>query len=174
MGELKPEIPFGTPGGWVNEMENAAHLVGMGQPRVNGRNRKNWTSLGPKCCLQLTHKLWVGFILGHKKWLLHLLFVGWVGGGNRYWSLSLSVQVASYGTALRDPHTAHCSPAAKVRNSLTIGYFRNWTWRHLKSFSWKSDFKREKNKLAPAKCIFIVLRLFLFGRPKNDFLKMIM
>ena len=23
----------------MNEMENAAHLVGMGQPRVNGRNR---------------------------------------------------------------------------------------------------------------------------------------
>lgn len=106
----------------MNEMENAANLVGMGQPRVNGRNRTEpaWVQV-----LLTTHPQSMSGLYSRTREMTPSPPACWLGGwGDHYRSLSLSVQVASYVTDLREPQS-HCLPAAKARNGLTTGYFRN-------------------------------------------------
>lgn len=179
MGELKPEKAQRS----LLEHQEAEWTRWKTQPIWWG-----WASPGLMEETERTEPAWVQSAaynsLTNYEWALFLdtrndsftscLLAGRVGGG-RYWSLSL------YGTALRDPQSHSplfaCSQSQKWSDNQVLWKLNiSWNfftllgaWKHLKSFSRKSGFNREKNKLAPAKCIFIVLSLFLLGRPKNDF-----
>lgn len=64
----------------MNEMENAAHLVGMGQPRVNGRNRTEPACVQSAAYNSPTNYEWALFS-DTRNDSFNLLLVGWAGGG---------------------------------------------------------------------------------------------